>query len=235
MIFLVPFGVVCFILSLLGLRKPMSLAMYRIAQGWAKSIIVLIGCKFTIVGQENIPKKTGICFVSNHVGYFDIVLSLASFGRPFGFIAKRELMFIPFLNIWVWLLGGYFIDRKNLRKALRTINAGIERIKNGGAMVIFPEGTRSKGRGLLPFRSGSLKLATQARAPIVPVAITGSYDVFEKTGRAQAVPVRVVFSKPIETADLTPEQRKIHLSDQVHEIIEKALAAPMEGPVKELS
>ncbi|MCL2442695.1 MAG: 1-acyl-sn-glycerol-3-phosphate acyltransferase [Treponema sp.] len=210
-------------LYLIGLRNSMRLIFYRLAQGWGHSIIKMAGCSVTVSGRENIPRKNGICFVSNHCGFFDIVLLLAYCGRPFGFVAKKELLLIPFLNIWIFLLGGLFIDRKNVRKAIRTINKGIRRIKSGGGMIIFPEGHRSKGRGLLPFHPGSLKLATEAKAPIVPVAISGSYEVFERTYRAVSSPVKISFLKPINTADLPPADRKHVLSDRIYSIIKEEL------------
>jgi 1-acyl-sn-glycerol-3-phosphate acyltransferase len=222
-IFLTPIGIIVFIGGLIGLRKPVSYMMYRIAQGWALLMIKLTGCQVTVTGWENIPAQGGVCFVSNHGSIFDIILHLAYDGRPIGFIAKKELIYIPLLNMWISILGGHFIDRKNIRKAVRTINKGIIRIKAGGAMIVFPEGRRSRGQGLLPFRSGSLKLATQAGAPVIPVAIAGSYDVFERNYRVNAVPVRVHFGKPINTAGLPPEDRKKNLADQVYRVINEAL------------
>jgi 1-acyl-sn-glycerol-3-phosphate acyltransferase len=216
---LFPLGVLCFLLRLLGLRKPITLFMYRFAQGWARMMIALSGCKVTVSGRENIPAKGGMCFVSNHGSIFDILPLLAYAGRPFGFIAKKELAYIPLLGIWILLLDGLLIDRKNIRNAVKTINTGIERIRSGGAMIIFPEGHRSRGQGLLPFHPGSLKLATQADAPIVPVAILGSYEVFEKTYRLNSVPVKVSFGAPISTADLPPEDRKQVLADKIRGII----------------
>ena len=162
--------------------------------------------------------------MSNHVGVFDIVLALAYIGRPFGFIAKKELIFFAALGLWIHLLGGLFIDRKNIKKALKTINLGIRKIQNGEGMLIFPEGTRSKGRGLLPFRSGAVKLATQSLAPIVPMVITGSYDVFEKNYLVHSVPVNLIFLPPINTADMSPDERRHKLADQVYSIIEEKIA-----------
>ena len=218
---LLPIGIAAIVLSFLGLRKPMTLVIYRVAQGWALLLIKLTGCAVTVTGTENIPRRGGVCFVSNHGSIFDIVLLLAYCGRPIGFIAKKELLFIPFINIWIFLIGGLFIDRNKIRGAIRTINKGVARIKAGGGMIIFPEGHRSRGQGLLPFHPGSLKLATQAEAPIIPVAIAGSYDVFEKQYRAASVPVRVSFCKPIYTADLPAADRKLILSDKIHAVIKE--------------
>jgi 1-acyl-sn-glycerol-3-phosphate acyltransferase len=225
MIVLSPLGLVGFILSFVGLRRPMAFLIYKIAQGWARFTILCTGCSVTVTGRERIPKKGGVCFASNHGSIFDIVLHLAYIGRPIGFIAKKELIYIPLLNMWIFLLGGFFIDRKNIRHAVRTINKGVARIKAGSGMIVFPEGHRSRNQGLLPFHSGSFRLATQAEAPIVPVAIIGSYDVFERHSLVLAVPVEVHFGEPIPTAGLSAEDRKQHLSDKVYRIIEAAIKA----------
>jgi 1-acyl-sn-glycerol-3-phosphate acyltransferase len=186
-------------------------------------ILKIIRCKVTVTGRENVPRQGGVCFVSNHEGYFDIVLLLAHCGRPIGFVAKKELLLIPFLNIWIYLIGGSFIDRSTPRKAMRTINKGVERIKAGGGMIIFPEGHRSKGQGIFPFHPGSLKLATHAEAPIVPVALSGSYNVFEKYHRLRRAALKVTFCEPIDTASLPAADRKFILCDRVYSVIKEQL------------
>jgi len=223
-IFCTPIGIVCMVLSVLGLKKPMSWIVYRIAQMWARILIVVTGCTMDVRGRENIPPKGGVCFVSNHVGIFDIILALAYAGRPFGFIAKKELLYLPFIDVWIYMLGGLFIDRVNIRKAKKTIDHGIEKLQKGWSMLIFPEGTRSKGQGLLPFRSGAIKLATNSLVPIVPIAIAGSYEVFEKDYRVHGVPIKMVFCPVINTSELSAEDRRHSLPDQVRSIIEAALS-----------
>jgi 1-acyl-sn-glycerol-3-phosphate acyltransferase len=224
-ILLMPASIAAFVLSFLGLKKPVSLLGYKIAQAWGIIIVFLSGCTIKVEGKENIPKKGGVCFVSNHGSIFDIILALAYIGRPFGFIAKKELLLVPFINMWISLLGGLFIDRTHPRKALKTINKGVLRLKSGGGVLVFPEGHRSRGEGLLPFHPGSFKLATQAGVPIVPVAITGSYDVFERYGRVNACPVRLVFCEPVTTKEIPHEERRL-LAGKIREIIEQALSGP---------
>jgi 1-acyl-sn-glycerol-3-phosphate acyltransferase len=219
-----PLGLLLLILRCLRLRSAVFSLTRTVEQIWAWVLIRTVGCDIKIRGRENIPKKGGLCFVSNHCGYFDIVLILATAGHQVGFIAKKELMFIPFINFWILLIGGFFIDRKSIRKSSATIKAAVKRIRAGDSILIFPEGHRSKGRGLLPFRAGSFKLATEAEAPIVPVSITGSYEVFEKTGRVTAAPVRIVFGKPIMTRDIPAGDRRQVLSDHVRELIAAGLA-----------
>ncbi|MDR1410881.1 MAG: 1-acyl-sn-glycerol-3-phosphate acyltransferase [Spirochaetaceae bacterium] len=221
---LTPIGLLLFIANCLGLRKSVSFLICRIAYLFARILIRLTGCDLRIRGRENIPREGGLCFVSNHCGYLDILLILATAGRTVGFIAKKELAFIPFLNFWILIMGGFFIDRKNTRKSLAAIKTGARRIQAGNSILIFPEGHRSKGQGLLPFHAGSFKLATDADAPIVPVAITGSYEVFEKTGRVKPAPVWIAFGKPIMTKDIPPGNRRQALSDRVREVIAGELA-----------
>jgi 1-acyl-sn-glycerol-3-phosphate acyltransferase len=220
---LLPFGMFAMIFFFIGIKKFSALIIYRIAQGWAKSILLVTRNKATVTGRENIPRKGGVCFVSNHDGFFDIVLLLAYCGRPIGMIAKKELAYIPILNLWIYMIGGFFIDRGNIRKSINTINKGVKRIKSGGGMIIFPEGSRSKGRGLLPFHPGSLKLATIARAPIVPVALYGSSGAFENDYHIKKSPLKVTFCTPIYTANLSPEERKLTLSDRIHTVINEQL------------
>jgi 1-acyl-sn-glycerol-3-phosphate acyltransferase len=210
-------------LGFFRLDKPLAFFVYKIAQIWAAILIALSGCTVTVEGKEHIPRKGGVCFVSNHGSIFDIVLALAYIGRPFGFIAKRELIFVPFIDMWISVLGGLFIDRGHPRKALKTINKGAERLKSGGRALMFPDGRRSGGEGRRPFHPGSFKLATQAGVPIVPMAITGSYDVFEKHRRVIACPVRLVFCEPVATEAIAPEERRL-LSGKVREIIGQALS-----------
>jgi 1-acyl-sn-glycerol-3-phosphate acyltransferase len=225
MIVLIPIGIVVFILRFTGLRKPMDFLMYKIGQGWAWMLIACTGCHLKITGQENVPRKGGFCLVSNHCSIFDIVLILATVRRPVGFIAKKELSYIPFLNLWIPFIGGFFIDRSNIRKALKTITRGIEHIKSGGGMIIFPEGTRSKGRGLLPFHAGSLKLATKSGAPIVPMAITGSYDVFERTGRLYPADVTVTIAPLVDITGISTVDQRNNLVNEVYGIIDGAIKA----------
>ena len=220
---LTPLGIIVFLLKLLGLRGFIAIFMRYVAQSWSALMIALSGCAVTVSGTENIPRKGGVCFVSNHGSVFDIALLMRYAKRSIGFVAKQELLFVPLINMWIYLLDGMFIDRKNPRKAIKKFNAGVARIKAGATMLIFPEGHRSRGQGLLPFHPGSLKLATQSEAVIIPVAITGSYDVFERQYHVNPGPVRVVFCKPIDIADIPVTDRKQALSDRIYAVIKAAL------------
>jgi 1-acyl-sn-glycerol-3-phosphate acyltransferase len=97
------------------------------------------------------------------------------------------------------------------------MNAATEYLKKGYSMVIFPEGTRSRGKTMGEFKAGSLRIAIKANVPIVPVTINGSYKLMEERGFIiKPAEVEIVISEPIETAGLTKEQ--------TNELHEKVLA-----------
>ena len=115
-----------------------------------------------------------------------------------------------------------FIDRNNAREAIKTINEGVQYLKEGYSMGIFPEGTRSKSKHMGEFRKGSLKLATKSKVPIVPISIDGTYKAFEETGVLKRSFVRITIDKPIYTKDLTKEQENT-LSDDLRNLMCKNL------------
>jgi 1-acyl-sn-glycerol-3-phosphate acyltransferase len=224
MLLLVAPGLVFLLLRLMGFRNLVASVTYRLAQGWARMMLFFSGSSVEVSGRENIPPEGGICFVGNHCSVVDILLVLGYAGRPTGFIAKQELLAIPLLNVWILLLGGLFLDRQKVRRAVKTIQSGVEKIKNGYAMIIFPEGHRSRGQGLLPFHSGSFKLATQSGCPIVPVAITGTWEMYEKTGFLRRVPVSITFLPPLRPGDIEGSDRRQAAAEKVREKIALALA-----------
>jgi 1-acyl-sn-glycerol-3-phosphate acyltransferase len=224
-ILLMPVGIVLSIVNVIGLRKISSELMYKIVKLASSLIVICAGCRLIVSGTENIPPrgKSGVCYVCNHSGIMDILLLFITAGRPIGFIAKKEIMFVPLINLWLILLGGIFIDRDNPRKSFATINHGTKKIKKGYSIAVFPEGTRSRGRGLLPFKSGSFRLATAAGADIVPVALTGSYEVFEKTGWVCSRDVYVSFGKVIKTGQTDSSDKRRLVSQEAHDEIARLL------------
>ncbi|MDR2510037.1 MAG: 1-acyl-sn-glycerol-3-phosphate acyltransferase [Spirochaetaceae bacterium] len=223
MLLLLPAGMLATVFWIFRFRRLSSFCIYKIAQFWARIAMPVTGCEISVRGRENIPRRGSLCIAANHSGIFDILLLLGYTGRPFGFIAKKELALVPLINIWILFLGGLFLDRKNPRKAIKTISQGVRNIQSGGAMLIFPEGTRSKGRGLLPFKAGAFKLAIRAGAPILPVAITGSYEMFEKTKLIVPSKVTIIYGKPVDASEYESAEAKQALADKIHAVIDTLL------------
>ncbi|MGA4721944.1 lysophospholipid acyltransferase family protein [Fictibacillus nanhaiensis] len=149
---------------------------------WSTSLVKLSGTRVSVSGEEHIPKDTAVLFVSNHQGNFDIPILLGYIQKPKAFISKIEVKKMPFIGTWMEQLNCLFMDRKNVRQSVQAINEGAKLLKNGTSLVIFPEGTRSKGDDMSEFKAGSFKLATKSGVPIIPVTINGSYKIMEQQG-----------------------------------------------------
>lgn len=206
---------------LIGRFNPHArdISSLRIIQGVFKVILFLSGVRLTIKGRENILKDEAALYVGNHRGFFDTIVSYSLMPGITGFIAKKEMGKVPFVRIWMRFLHCLFLDRSNPREGLTTILKGIEELKNGVSIVIFPEGTRNKGEGLMQFHGGSFKLADRSNCKIVPMAINNSDNVFENHFPAiKSTKMIIEFCKPIDVAAMDKEQRKA-LPNMTHDII----------------
>ncbi|WP_407311223.1 lysophospholipid acyltransferase family protein [Desulfosporosinus sp. SB140] len=211
-------------LSKIGQISERDRLTARIAMNWARSLIKFAGVKVTITGEEKIPSGT-VLFVSNHQGNFDIPLLLGYINKPKAFIAKVELLKIPLIRTWMTHMQCVFMDRSDIRQSLKVINQAANHLKDGYSMVIFPEGTRSKGETLGEFKPGSLKLGLKAGVPIVPITIRGSYKIMEQNGFIiKPAHVEIIISDPIPTSGLTKEQAT-ELPEKVFQRIEQSLAS----------
>lgn len=177
------------------------------------------GCTLHVEGLENIPEEGPVVLVGNHQGYADIAAYFAAFTKfQFGFVAKEELAKIPFYGSWMPRIRSLFIKRDDPKASLETIRQGVELLHRGFSLVIFPEGTRSKGPVCGPFMKGSLKLATRARVPIVPVSMNGTYKVYEETGVLSPAHIHMIVHEPIPTVDLSRDEER-GLNDRIEKIV----------------
>lgn len=182
-----------------------------VVQAMFRLLIRITGSTVTVKGRERIPEGA-VLYVGNHRGYFDILVGYTSVPGLTGFVAKKEMLRYPILSNWMRNVNCLFLDRKDLKAGMKMILDGINKVKSGISIWIFPEGTRSSGEDImemLPFKEGSLKIAEKSGCPVVPVAITGTAEIFE-----QHIPfmrpshVTIEFGEPFYIKELTPEQRK---------------------------
>ncbi|WP_226376908.1 lysophospholipid acyltransferase family protein [Oceanobacillus halotolerans] len=189
----------------------------------SQKVIKRTGSQVIVKGNEKLPNEA-VLFVSNHQGLFDILAFLGYLGKPVGFIAKKEIQKLPIIRSWMKLIHCVFLDRSDRRQSIKAINRGITFLKEGHSMVIFPEGTRSRDRTLNPFKPGSLRLATKANVPIVPVAIDGTYQILEKgNGRdIRSSTITITIHDPIYPTSYKG-QKNTELAANLQEIIQTTL------------
>ena len=150
-----------------------------------RMVFRLTGSTLTVKGLENIPDMP-VLYVGNHRSYFDIVTGYIVVPGQTGFIAKKRWKRFRFAGMDAQCELPV-LDRKDIKAGLKTILEGIEKVKGGSSVWIFPEGTRCKAKDpaeLLPFKEGSLKIAEKSGCPVVPVAITGTAEILESIFRS---------------------------------------------------
>ncbi|SMP40454.1 lysophospholipid acyltransferase family protein [Anoxynatronum buryatiense] len=198
----------------------------KTGQIWSSRLLRKTGSHIEVTGSEHVPAEGPVLIVSNHQSYMDIPLMVSVVPLPMGFVAKQELRRLPVISRWMDLIECSYIDRKDIRQSLRAIQQAQKSLESGQSMVIFPEGTRSKSREIGAFKPGSLKLAQKAGIPILPVAIDGSYRIYEERGRITATTVKVTIL-PLIPAETVVEESSSDLMSRVFGDIRQALG--MEG------
>lgn len=192
----------------------------RFVQWVFRGILFLAGTKTTVIGRENIPEDEPVLFVGNHRSYFDVVIAYTLMDRNTGFIAKKQIGKIPILHKWMQHLYCLFLDRDNVREGLKTILQAVEYVsKEKVSIVIFPEGTRNRGDGVMPFKEGSFKIAEKSGCKIVPMVCCGNENIFEAhepfVRKAKTI---IEFGEPIDVGALSKEEKKT-LGIYVHGIV----------------
>ena len=215
---------VSFVEWLIGKKWPDAKAKSSLAYvNWAFRVILRIsGVKLTMIGHEKIPTDTAVLYVGNHRSIFDVVVTYPRVVGLTGYIAKIELLKVPLLRTWMKNLRSLFLNRNDSKEGLKTILTGIEMMKAGTSMCIFPEGTRSKTEGeFLPFHAGSFKLAEKSGCPIVPMTLNNTGAIFEDHFPfIKKTHVILEYGDPIYVKDLDREAKKT-LPDDVRNIIQQ--------------
>lgn len=189
---------------------------------WAKYCVDVTGSQVEVVGLENVPTDRNVVYIGNHQGIFDIPLLLGYIPYQKAFIAKIEILKIPMISDWMKLMKCVFIARKNPRQSIEAMHQGIENVKNGYSMVIFPEGTRSKGGPVKEFKPGSFKLAFQSGADVVPVTIDGTWKLYEEHNKIKPANIKLTIHPAVKTEGLSKDELR-DIPAQVQKIVESAL------------
>mgnify|MGYP006266272667 CR=1 FL=1 len=196
---------------------------------WARHLLWFGGVPVTVEERGRPPRTGPLCVVANHQGNADILLAVGFVPRLVGFIAKRELRTMPVIRSWMRAIHCVFLERSSARRALRALGEASRRMSAGRAMILFPEGTRSRGPRMSVFRAGSMKVIKDAAAPVLPVTIDGTFRLFEEEGRIRTVPVRLVFH-PIVPAETVTRLGRRELADHLQRIIGEPLDASRARP-----
>jgi len=211
-----------------GISWTLICGRFNLMYGWGMGIIRLglraAGVRVRVEGLENIPAGQACIFMSNHVSNLDPPVLLPQVPGMTSVFLKKELMRIPLLGT-AMRMGRYVpVARGHSREdAIRSVEAAKGALQAGLHITVFPEGTRSPGGHLLPFKKGAFFLAAETGAPMVPVAIFGTARMMPK-GSLKIVPGEAVV-RFLAVIEPNAYGSREELMEAVRQRIEAALAA----------
>lgn len=182
-------------------------AQHRIARFWARSAVRICLAKLKIEGAENFRKFPVAVYASNHTSYMDTPVIFASIPFQFRILAKKELWRWPLIGWYLGRSGQMPIDIENPHATLSSLGGAVKTLRAGMPLFVFPEGGRTPNGELRPFLSGAAYLAIRAQVPLVPIALTGVYDLLPMhTRHFYHSKLTLCVGEPIETKGMTVRQ-----------------------------
>jgi len=179
---------------------------WKASRSWAWLVSKGMGLSTTLIGAEHLAEGQSYIIVPNHQGNADIVALLMSMPRPFGWVVKESLLRVPLFGRVLASSGAISINRSDSRRAVEQLNKGIEQLKDGWSILIYPEGTRTSDGNLQPFKKGAFRLAISTGIPLLPVTVNGAFQILPKnTFNVRSGRVRITIGEPIQTQGLTQE------------------------------
>ncbi|MFZ1872229.1 MAG: 1-acylglycerol-3-phosphate O-acyltransferase [Chania sp.] len=184
-------------------RNPRHVATFGHLFGRLSTIL---GIKVEVRKPASAVNNGKCIYIANHQNNYDMV-TVSNIVQPRTVtVGKKSLVWIPFFGPLYWLAGNLLIDRNNRTKAHDTISQVVDAIAEKDISVwMFPEGTRSRGRGLLPFKTGAFHAAISAGVPVVPICVstTSGKINLNRWNNGHAI---VEMLEPVDTSAYSKEQ-----------------------------
>lgn len=174
-----------------------------VLRGWARGVCAILGIRIELDNASTLEDEAPRVVVFNHQSALDMLW--VPWICPPGPVAlgKKEVVWIPVVNLAWWALDFRLVDRNDPRRAALCLKGLPEALGAGRSLLVAPEGTRSKDGSMLPFKKGAFVTAIRAGAPVYPVVVHGAYELLPKTS---LVPkpglIRLRFLPPVPTAGL---------------------------------
>ncbi|MGF1702262.1 1-acylglycerol-3-phosphate O-acyltransferase [Photobacterium makurazakiensis] len=190
---------------------------------WFNQLQKIMGVELIHRGKENVADTPKAVYISNHQNIFDFVTSPGMLMPRTVTIGKKSLLWVPFFGPLYWITGNILIDRENKSKARNTIQQVAEAIhKRDLSVWMYPEGTRSKGRGLLPFKTGAFRMAIEAGVPIVPVCVSSVHHKLSLANRNNGIVIAEML-EPIDISEYKVEDAR-KLAEHCHQLMKAKIA-----------
>ena len=188
-------------ISIFRPSNPDNLWMFAILIG--KGAKVILGIEYEVDVDFDFVNDRPSVIIANHQNIFDIFMISYLKPRYTVSLGKKELLYIPLFGIFYYLTGNVLINRKNRTKALSSMRKVRKTITEKKLnIIIMPEGTRSRGKGLLPFKKGAFFTAINSQVPIVPLCFS-SWDDNINLNKIKSGVIKISSLPPITTKGLS--------------------------------
>ena len=183
-------------------RNPRHVATFGHLFG---ALAPLFGVKVEVRRPEGAEHYGNAIYIANHQNNYDMITAANIVQPTTVTVGKKSLLWIPFFGLLYWLTGNLLIDRDNRAKAHSTIAKVVDEFKRKRiSFWMFPEGTRSRGRGLRPFKTGAFHAAVAAGVPIIPIVVSTTHNKI-KLNRWKNGLVIVEMLPPVDVAAFEKE------------------------------
>lgn len=203
------------IYSLVRFRNPSNVAVIA---HWFGRLYPLFGLQLEYRYAPDAMNIGPAIYIGNHQNNYDMVTISHMVQERTVSVGKKSLIWIPFFGLVYWASGNILLDRDNRSKAHSTMAELAERInKDKLSIWMFPEGTRSRGRGLLPFKTGAFHAAIAAGVPIVPVVCSTTQGKIDLNRKDNGKVICEMLS-PIDVSNYSKENVR-ELAEYCHQIM----------------
>lgn len=203
-------------------RSLAARVWYRLIKAVASTWFAAFG-GWRSTGWENMPETGGAVLVSNHLSFLDVFILGMGVRRPLNYVA-RSTLFIPGLGWFIRSVGGFPIQREGMGAS--GMKETLRRLRDGGVVTLFPEGTRSEDGELGELKPGIALLVSRAGVPVVPAGVAGTFGAWPRHRLfPRPHPIRVHYGPPITQADLEgldPRAVTALIHDRIAECVEIA-------------
>jgi 1-acyl-sn-glycerol-3-phosphate acyltransferase len=200
---------------------------HRIAQVWAHGCVTISGSHLTVRGAEHLRNHPVAVYASNHTSYMDTPVVFATLPFQFRILAKKELWTMPFIGWHLNRSGQIPIDAENPRTTLSSLGAAAKALRAGMPLFVFPEGSRTPDGQMQEFLAGAAYLAIRAQVPLIPIALSGVYDLLPMhTRHFYPGNLTMTVGEPIPTEGMTIRQ-----TDELTRRLRAAIDGMVQPPV----
>jgi 1-acyl-sn-glycerol-3-phosphate acyltransferase len=197
------FGSLALLASLFDRR---GILQHRIARRWARYCVAVSGARLTVLGAERLTGETAI-YACNHQSYMDTPVIFSSLPFQFRIVARSDLWRMPFIGWYLNRSGQVPVEVDTGRASVASLLSAVRTLKSGMPLFIFPEGGRTENGHIAQFLNGPAFLAIRAQLPIVPMALTGTWELLPIHSSAfHPGAVTLTVGEPIETRGMTMKQ-----------------------------